>query len=135
MLRTQAPLTPRGQAILRYCLAVSDDQVRDFGEDYWVSSLPRPARVLTRAQAGELFNALAAPEAYRPTDYHWMLVYEAMCGEVEAPTDYQIPSVNAELVRLWRTRDRHSLAVRRRGRRCPGRGSTSTASYILQVYF
>jgi hypothetical protein len=138
MLRTQEPLTPAATAILRICLEVSDDQVRDFGENYWVTAFPRSARAFTRPQAGELFttllDALAAPELYQPTDYHWMLIYEAMHGEVDVLNDLQIPSVNAELARLWRTQDRHYLAVRRgRGKQRPRVRIDFDA--FLHVYF
>jgi len=43
---------------------------------------------LARATVKKLLEASRAPELYQLTDYHWLLVYTAVCQEIDVHNDY-----------------------------------------------
>jgi hypothetical protein len=62
------------------------DESSDQDESFAVN-MPRSSRLFTAQQANEQLRglqcAIHAPEMYKPTDYHWLLLYECLnryCG-------------------------------------------------------
>jgi hypothetical protein len=92
MLRFASPLTPAATAIFVMCLDLAADEVLDGDHpDAWREAYPRSATCFTpelaQATLVDLVDKLRLPEEYVPTDYHWLLMYECLQGQIEALND------------------------------------------------
>ena len=88
MLRFASPLTPAATAIFVMCLDLASDEVIDVDRpDAWQEAYPLSATCFTpelaRATLVDLVAKLRLPEEYVPTDYHWLLMYECLQGQIE----------------------------------------------------
>jgi hypothetical protein len=106
MLQFPCPLTPAATELIRYCLELSADLVRDDAlGDEWATVYPRSARCLTRHQAREVFldllDKLPRPKDYVPTTYHWLLLYECLHLHIECLNDDLGPDF-VESLQAWR---------------------------------
>jgi hypothetical protein len=89
MLRFASPLTPAATAIFVMCLDLAADEVLDVDRpEVWREAYPLSATCFTpelaRATLVDLVDKLRLPEEYVPTDYHWLLTYECLQGQIEA---------------------------------------------------
>ena len=96
MLRFASPLTPAATAICVMCLDLASDEVVDVDRpDAWREAYPLSATCFTpelaRATLVDLVEKLRLPEEYVPTDYHWLLMYECLQGQIEALNDDPLP--------------------------------------------
>jgi hypothetical protein len=100
MLRFASPLTPAATAIFVMCLDLASDEVVDVDRpEAWQEAYPRSAMCFTPALAQatlvDLVDKLRLPEEYVPTDYHWLLLYECLQGQIEQLNDDPLsPLVN-----------------------------------------
>jgi hypothetical protein len=122
MLRFARPLTPAAHALVAYCLEVAADDVRDlYGDDGWAASFPRSAACFTRELARNMLTDLGEkldqPELYMPTDYHWLLMYEALQVYVSVANDDQPDDLMNELRTLAQADDTAYLDISRVRRR------------------
>ena len=88
MLRFASPLTPAATAIFVMCLDLASDEVSDVDlPDALRETLPALATCFTselaRATLVALVEKLRLPQEYVPTDYHWLLLYECLQGQIE----------------------------------------------------
>jgi hypothetical protein len=88
MLRFASPLTPAATAIFVMCLDLASDEVIDVDRpEAWQEAYPLSATCFTpelaRATLVDLVAKLRLPEEYVPTDYHWLLMYECLQGQIE----------------------------------------------------
>jgi hypothetical protein len=88
MLRFASPLTPAATAIFVMCLDLAADEVLDVDRpEAWREAYPLSATCFTpelaRATLVDLVEKLRLPEEYVPTDYHWLLTYECLQGQIE----------------------------------------------------
>jgi hypothetical protein len=88
MLRFASPLTPATTAIFVMCLDLASDEVIDVDRpEAWQEAYPLSATCFTpelaRATLVDLVAKLRLPEEYVPTDYHWLLMYECLQGQIE----------------------------------------------------
>jgi hypothetical protein len=88
MLRFASPLTPAATAIFVMCLDLASDEVIDVDRpDAWQEAYPLSATCFTpelaRATLVDLVAKLRLPEEYVPIDYHWLLMYECLQGQIE----------------------------------------------------
>jgi hypothetical protein len=95
MLRFASPLTPAATAIFVVCLELASDEVSDGAlPEAWQEAYPRTAVCFTPALAQatllDLVDKLRLPEEYVPTDYHWLLMYECLQGQIAALNDAPI---------------------------------------------
>jgi hypothetical protein len=79
MLRFPCPLTAAATELFVSCLEISADVVVDLDRpDEWPEVYPRSAACFTPELAREtlmdLLAKLRLPEAYVPTEYHWLLL-------------------------------------------------------------
>jgi hypothetical protein len=71
------------------CLDLAADEVLDVDRpEAWREAYPLSATCFTpelaRATLVDLVDKLRLPEEYVPTDYHWLLTYECLQGQIEA---------------------------------------------------
>src|SRR6266568_3887935 len=81
MLRFPSPLTAAATEIVISCLEIAADMAIDFDPpEAWRDVYPLSAACFTPALAREtlldLLVKLRLPEAYVPTEYHWLLMYD-----------------------------------------------------------
>jgi hypothetical protein len=110
MLRFASPLTPAATAIFVVCLELASDEVSDVAlPDAWREAYPRSAMCFTPALAQatllDLVDKLRLPEEYVPTDYHWLLMYECLQGQIEALNDAPVPPLVGLLTTLATAQD------------------------------
>src|SRR5262245_23555387 len=100
MLRFSDQLTPAATALFVMCLDLASDEVSDVSApDAWREACPLSATCFTpelaRATLVDLVEKLRLPEEYVPTDYHWLLLYECLQGQIERLNeDPLLPLVN-----------------------------------------
>ena len=117
MLYFPCPLTPAATELVRYCLEISADLVRDDAlGDEWAMAYPLSAKCLTRQQAREvlldLLDKLQLPQDYVPTTYHWLLMYECLHLHIECLNDDFGPDFVDGLKALREARDTPYLRFR-----------------------
>ena len=110
MLRFSDQLTPAATAIFVMCLDLAADEVSDFDvPEAWREVYPRSARCFTpelaRATLVDLVEKLRLPEDYVPTDYHWLLLYECLQGQIAALNDDPLPPLVNLLTALATAQD------------------------------
>jgi hypothetical protein len=138
MLRFPCPLTAAATEIFILCLEISADVVVDFDPpDAWRDMYPLSATCFTPELARETLLDLVAklrlPEAYVPTEYHWLLMYECLQALVEVLNDDPLPSLVAQLTPLVTAQDALylSLPTRRKG----GAGFHIDFDALVDTYF
>lgn len=100
MLRFSDQLTPAATAIFVMCLDLASDEVVDDDHpEVWREAYPLSATCFTPelalATLVDLVEKLRLPEEYVPTDYHWLLMYECLQGQIERLNeDPLLPLVN-----------------------------------------
>src|SRR5215471_16211935 len=97
MLRFSSPLTAAATEIVIACLEMAADMAVDFNPpDAWREVYPLSAACFTpalaRATLVDLVVKLRLPEAYVPTAYHWLLMYECLEVQIEVLNDMLLPS-------------------------------------------
>ena len=110
MLRFPCPLTAAATEIFVSCLEISADMVVDFDPpEAWREAYPLSATCFTPELARETLLDLVAklrlPEAYVPTEYHWLLMYECLQALIEVLNDDPLPSLVAQLTTLATAQD------------------------------
>ncbi len=104
MLRFQLPPDPVFLAILHYAIEMILDELEDEGteEDYWKAQYSNAAKVFTMPLARDTLNALLeatkAPGLYQITDYHWLLLYDALRVQIDILNDL----ASEQPTGLWR---------------------------------
>ena len=105
------PLTAAATALVIACLELASDAVV---EQYatpqeWAEDYPRSARCFTPALARltlrDLHARLQLPETYVLTEYHWLLLYECLQGEMPVINDLLLPCLMERLHTLAVTQD------------------------------
>jgi hypothetical protein len=96
MLRFSDQLTPAATAIVVMCVELASDEVIAFDPpEAWREAYPRSATCFTpelaRVTLLDLLDKLQLPEDYVPTDYHWLLLYECLQGQIKALNDAPLP--------------------------------------------
>ena len=105
MLRFSCPLTAAATEIFVSCLEISADMIVDLDHpDEWREVYPLSARCFTPELARDtlldLGVKLRLPEAYVPTEYHWLLMYECLKVQIEVLNDMPLPTLVAQLTTL-----------------------------------
>ena len=116
MLRFPCPLTAAATEIFVSCLEIASDMVVDLDcLDEWWEAYPLSARCFTPELARETLVDLGAklqlPEAYVPTEYHWLLMYECLKALIEVLNDDPLPSLVVQLTRLATAQDALYLSL------------------------
>jgi hypothetical protein len=116
MLRFPCPLTAAATELFVSCLEISADVVVDLDRpDEWRDAYPLSAACFTPELAREtlmdLLAKLRLPDAYVPTEYHWLLMYECLQGLIEVLNDDPLPSLVAQLTTLVTAQDALYLSV------------------------
>ena len=116
MLRFADQLTPAATAIFVMCLDLAADEVSDFDlPEAWREVYPHSARCFTpelaRATLMDLVDKLRLPEEYVPTDYHWLLLYECLQGQVAALNEDPLPPLVNLLAALATAQDALYLSL------------------------
>ena len=138
MLRFASPLTPAATAIFVMCLDLAADEVLDVDcPDTWREAYPLSATCFTselaRATLLDLVEKLRLPEEYVPTDYHWLLMYECLQGQIEALNEAPLlPLVNL-LRALATAQDALYLTLPPRGQEVAGFSINFEA--LVDMYF
>jgi hypothetical protein len=125
MLRFPSPLTAAATEIFVSCLEISSDVVVDFDPpETWRDMYPLSARCFTpelaRATLVDLVTKLRLPEAYVPTEYHWLLMYECLQALIEVLNDDPLPSLVEQLTTLATAQDAFYLSLPTRGKGVAG---------------
>src|SRR5262245_30434319 len=120
MLRFPSPLTAAASEIVIACLEMAADMAVDFDPpDAWREVYPLSAACFTpalaRATLVDLVAKLRLPEAYVPTEYHWLLMYECLQALVEVLNDDPLPSLVAQLPSLVAPQDALYVSLPTRG--------------------
>jgi hypothetical protein len=110
MLRFAKPLTPAAHALVVYSLEVAADDLLDlFDDEGWAANFPRSAACFTRELAHRVLTdmreKLDQTELYMPTDYQWLLLYEALQVYVSVANDNQPDDLMNELRTLAQADD------------------------------
>jgi hypothetical protein len=116
MLRFAASLTPAATALVVSCLEIAADVVIDIDPaEEWREAYPRAATCFTpalaRATLLDLVAKLRLPEAYVPTEYHWLLMYECLQALIEVLNDDPLPSLVELLTTLATAQDALYLSL------------------------
>jgi hypothetical protein len=116
MLRFPSPLTAAATEIVIACLEMAADMAVDFDPpEAWREVYPFAAACFTpalaRATLVDLGGKLRLPEAYVPTAYHWLLLYECLQVQIEVLNDVPLPSLVAQLKTLATSHDAFYLAL------------------------
>jgi hypothetical protein len=125
MLRFASSLTAAATELFVSCLAIAADVVVDLDRlDEWREAYPLSAACFTPELARETFLDLVAklrlPEAYVPTEYHWLLMYECLQGLIEVLNDDPLPSLVAQLTTLATAQDALYLSLPARAKDVAG---------------
>jgi hypothetical protein len=119
-LRFQEPLTPAAKYLVDYSLKGAEDELRNYDADDWAATFPRSAACFSLELAvttmADLREKLDRPEFYQLTNYHWLLLYEALQLYLAILNDYQIAEENHQLLTLASRGDGYLKFRRRRGR-------------------
>ncbi len=87
MLRFQSPPDAVFLAILHYAIEATLDNLADESTEGWKARYSNAAKVfampLARDTLKALLEASKAPGLYQITDYHWLLLYDALRVQIE----------------------------------------------------
>jgi hypothetical protein len=138
MLRFASPLTPAATAIFVMCLDLAADEVLDGDRpDTWREAYPRSATCFTpelaQATLVDLVDKLRLPEEYVPTDYHWLLMYECLQGQIEALNDAPVLPLVGLLTALATAQDALYLTLPPRAQEVAGFSIDFAA--LVDMYF
>jgi hypothetical protein len=138
MLRFSDQLTPAATAIFVMCLDLASDEVVDVDRpDAWREAYPRSATCFTPALAQatlvDLVDKLRLPEEYVPTDYHWLLMYECLQGQIEALNDAPVLPLVGLLTALATAQDALYLTLPPRAQEVAGFSIDFEA--LVDMYF
>jgi hypothetical protein len=116
MLCFPSPLTAAATEIVIACLEMATDMAVDFDPpEAWREVYPLSATCFTAALAREtlldLLVKLRLPEAYVPTAYHWLLMYECLQVQIEVLNDLPLPALVAQLTTLATAHDALYLSL------------------------
>jgi hypothetical protein len=125
MLRFPSPLTAAATEIVISCLEIAADMAVDFDPPAaWRDVYPLSAECFTAALARatllDLVGKLRLPEAYVPTEYHWLLMYECLKVQIEVLNDMPLPALVAQLTTLATAHDALYLSLPTRAKRVEG---------------
>ena len=138
MLRFASPLTPAATAIFGMCLDLASDEVIAFDlPEAWREAYPCSATCFTpelaRTTLVDLVEKLRLPEEYVPTDYHWLLMYECLQGQIEALNDDPLPLLVNLLTTLATAQDALYLTLPARSK--GGAGFSIDFDALVDMYF
>ncbi len=138
MLRFPSPLTAAATEIVISCLEMAADLAIDFDPpEAWRDLYPLSAKCFTAALAREalldLVGKLRLPEAYVPTEYHWLLMYECLQVQIEVLNAMPLPALVAHLTTLATARDALYLSLPTRGQ--GGEGFHIDCDALIDTYF
>jgi hypothetical protein len=138
MLRFASPLTPAATAIFVMCLDLASDEVVDIDlADAWRETYPRSATCFTpelaRATLVDLVDKLQLPEEYVPTDYHWLLMYECLQGQIERLSEDPLAPLVNLLTALATAQDALYLTLPTRSK--GGAGFSIDFDALVAMYF
>src|SRR5215831_17545299 len=116
MLRFPSPLIAAATEIVISCLEIAADMAVDFDSpEAWRDVYPLSAECFTSTLAREtlldLLGKLRLPEAYVPTEYHWLLMYECLQVQIEVLKDMLLPARVAQLTTLATAHDALYLSL------------------------
>jgi hypothetical protein len=116
MLRFPSPLTAAATELVIACLEIAADMAVDFDPpEAWRVVYPLSAECFTselaRATLLDLIGKLRLPEAYVPTEYHWLLMYECLKVQIEVLNDLPLPALVAQLTTLATAHDALYLSL------------------------
>src|SRR5262247_757561 len=116
MLCFPSPLTAAATEIVIACLEIAADMAVDFDPpEAWRDVYPLSAACFTpalaRATLLDLLGKLRLPEAYVPTEYHWLLMYECLKAQIEVLNDMPLPALVAQLTTLATAHDALYLSL------------------------
>jgi hypothetical protein len=138
MRRWPAPLTAAAPEIVLSCLEIAADRAVAFDPlEAWRAVYPRSAACFTpalaRATLCDLFGKLRLPEAYGPTAYHWLLLYESLKVQIEALNAMPLPALVAQLTTWATAHDARALSLPTRAQGVEGFHSDVDA--LIDTYF
>jgi hypothetical protein len=81
----------------------------------------------------DLVEKLRLPEEYVPTDYHWLLMYECLEGQIEALNDDPLPLLVNLLTTLATAQDTLYLTLPTRSK--GGAGFSIDFDALVDMYF
>jgi len=125
MLRFPSPLTAAATELVIACLEIAADMAVDFDPpEAWRDVYPLSAECFTSELAREtlldLVGKLRLPEAYVPTEYHWLLMYECLKVQIEVLNDLPLPALVAQLTTLATVHDALYLSLPSRAKGVEG---------------
>jgi hypothetical protein len=138
MLRFSDQLTPAATAIFVMCLDLASDEVVDVDRpDAWREAYPLSATCFTpevaRATLVDLGEKLRLPEEYVPTDYHWLLMYECLQGQIERLNEAPLSPLVNLLTALATAQDALYLTLPTRSK--GGAGFSIDFDALVDMYF
>ena len=138
MLRFSDQLTPAATAIFVMCLDLAADEVSDCDvPEAWQEVYPRSARCFTpelaRATLVDLVDKLRLPEEYVLTDYHWLLLYECLQGQIAELNEAPLPPLVNLLTALATAQDALYLTLPSRSQ--GGAGFSIDFDALVDMYF
>jgi hypothetical protein len=138
MLRFSDQLTPAATAIFVMCLDLAADEFSDFDvPEAWQEIYPRSAKCFTpelaRATLVDLVEKLRLPEEYVLTDYHWLLMYECLQGQIAALNEDPLPPLVNLLAALATAQDALYLTLPPRSKE--GAGFSIDFDALVDMYF
>ena len=138
MLRFSDQLTPAATAIFVMCLDLASDEVVDVDRpEAWREAYPLSATCFTpelaRATLVDLVDKLRLPEEYVPTDYHWLLMYECLQGQIERLNEEPLSLLVNLLTALATAQDALYLTLPTRSK--GGAGFSIDFDALVDMYF
>src|SRR5215471_2716860 len=138
MLRFPAPLTAAATEIVISCLEIAADMAVDFDPpEAWRDVYSLSAECFTSTLAREtlldLLGKLRLPEAYVPTEYHWLLMYECLQVQIEVLNDMLLPCLVEQLQLLATVQDAVYLSLPTRAK--DGAGVHIDFDALIDTYF
>ena len=138
MLRFSDQLTPAATAIFVMCLDLAADEVLDVDRpEAWRETCPLSGTCFTpelaRATLVDLGEKLRLPEEYVPTDYHWLLMYECLQGQIARLNEAPLPLLVNLLTALATAQDALYLTLPTRSK--GGAGFSIDFDALVHMYF
>jgi hypothetical protein len=120
------------------CLDLAADEVLDVDRPQaWREAYPLSATCFTselaRATLVDLVEKLRLPEEYVPTDYHWLLMYECLQGQIERLNENPLPPLVNLLTALATPQD--ALYLMLPARSTGGAGFHIDFDALVDMYF
>jgi hypothetical protein len=120
------------------CLDLASDEVVDVDRpDAWREAYPLSATCFTpevaRATLVDLGEKLRLPEEYVPTDYHWLLMYECLQGQIERLNEAPLSPLVNLLTALATAQDALYLTLPTRSK--GGAGFSIDFDALVDMYF